>query len=37
MKYFDRFFDWLETRPMYQIFIGVLLALFILAAISECT
>lgn len=36
MKWFDRAFDWLETRPLYQIFVGVVLTFAILVAISEC-
>lgn len=36
MNWFDRAFDWLEKRPLYQICVGVLLAFAILIAISEC-
>lgn len=36
MKYFDKAFDWLEARPLWQIFAGVALAFFMLVAISEC-
>jgi hypothetical protein len=36
MKLFDRVFDWLEARPLYQIFAGVVLAFFLLVAITEC-
>lgn len=37
MKWLDRTFDWLETRPLSQICVGVALAFAILVAISECT
>jgi hypothetical protein len=36
MKLFDRVFDWLEARPLYQIFVGVVLTFAMLVAISEC-
>ncbi len=36
MKLFDRVMDWLETRPLYQIYAGVLLTFAVLIAISEC-
>lgn len=37
MKWFDRTFDWLEARPLYQIVVGVLLTFVILVAINECS
>lgn len=36
MKWFDKAFDWLEVRPLWQISAGVLLAFVFLVAISEC-
>lgn len=36
MKLFDKVFDWLETRPLYQIVVGVVLTFAILVAIREC-
>lgn len=36
MKWFDKTFDWLEARPLWQIFAGVVLAFFMLVTISEC-
>jgi hypothetical protein len=36
MKYFDRVFDWLETRPLYQIVVGVVLAFVILMLLVGC-
>jgi hypothetical protein len=35
MKTFDRLMDWLEARPLWQICIGVILALVFLIAMSE--
>jgi hypothetical protein len=35
MKLFDRIMDWLERRPLWQIFLGVLLAFVFLIAMSE--
>jgi hypothetical protein len=36
MKLFDRVFDWLESRPLYQIFVGVVLAFFLLVLLTGC-
>jgi hypothetical protein len=36
MKLFDRAMDWIETRPLWQICVWVLLAFAMLVAVSEC-
>lgn len=36
MKWFDRAMDWLETRPLSQICLGVLLAFVIIALLAGC-
>lgn len=35
MKLFDRVMDWLEARPLYQIFAGVLLTFAFLVVMTE--
>lgn len=36
MKWFDKYFDWLEARPLSQYCAGVVLAFVIAVVVTEC-